>query len=311
MKAPSLLWLLLAAPRLLGAVNAGADFLRAEIPARSASLAGAFAAFDDDPHALLSNPAALAFASQPTLGATHFSSVGDTNFDQAVLAQPIRLGGRELGLGAWIQHSSTDDFAETDSNGAVKGQVENFDLVTAVTGATRLTRTLGFGLGLKAFNSRLAEYRSRGYAVDLGLQQRLGERWTLAVAFMHLGTQEAFDKQADPLPTLFRLGARHRLVEAPEVRLDLALQLDRPWFTSDPILLAGAVEYWVIQRVAFRLGYRLGADTGNMTLGLGARLKGFELDYAFIPLGDLGLTHRTSLVIELAPFLSALAPPDL
>ena len=50
-----------------------------------------------------------------------------------------------------------------------------------------------------------------------------------------------------------------------------------------------------------RVGYRYAfnnADLGglsNFGAGLGLRFNLMSLDYAFVPLGDLGMTHRISL----------------
>ena len=68
---------LLVCPGFAHAVSSGADFLRAELPARPAALGGAFVAIHTDPSAFLWNPAALAWLSEPVLGATHFSSIVD------------------------------------------------------------------------------------------------------------------------------------------------------------------------------------------------------------------------------------------
>ncbi|GAG58644.1 unnamed protein product, partial [marine sediment metagenome] len=56
-------------------------------------------------------------------------------------------------------------------------------------------------------------------------------------------------------------------------------------------------EYWVTNIMALRVGYRTGpADEGSgLTVGAGFRAGRILLDYAFVPYGDLGNTHRISL----------------
>lgn len=302
------LWVHLAAllPQRGHALAAGADFLRAEIPARPAALGGAFAAFDDDVSAFLWNPAALSALKQPLVGATHFSSIVDTAFNQASFVQPLRIWDQRAGIGLSIQHSSTSDFDQIDLNGNNVGAVENYDLVLLAGGGIRISKTLGVGLNLKTFNSRLAEFRSRGFAVDLGLQSQVHPRVSFGVALMDVGVQEAYDQVADPLPTLFRLGAKGVLLKDEETTLNLAAQLDRPWATNGPITLAVAAEYWYRDIVAFRSGWKLGVDLGPFSLGLGFKYQGFNLDYSYNSLGDLGQTHRFSAGAELGTLFQRL-----
>lgn len=291
--------LLAAAPVRLRALAAGADFLRAEIPARPAALAGAYGAFYDDANAFLWNPAALGRVSQPLLGATHFSSIVDTQFNHAAFAQPLHIWDAKAGLGLYIQHSTTSDFNQTDLAGNDLGPVENYDLVLGVASGMALTKTLRVGVGAKTFNSRLAEFRARGFAVDAGAQSDLNERITLGVALVDVGTQEAFDKVADPLPTLFRLAARGVALDNADTLIQGAVQLDRPWSTNGSITLGLGAEYWYQRVLALRAGWRFGADLGPFSLGAGFKWQGFSLDYSYNTLGDLGLTHRFSLGAEL------------
>jgi hypothetical protein len=293
-------------PQRAHALAAGADFLRAEIPARPAAIAGAFAAFDDDVSAFLWNPAALSALKQPLVGATHFTSIVDTAFDQASFVQPLRVWDQAAGIGLSIQDSSTSNFDQIDSNGNDVGAVENYDLVLLVGGGLRLSKTLGLGLNLKTFNSRLAEFRSRGFAVDLGLQSQLNPRVSFGVALMDVGAQEAYDQVADPLPTLFRLGVKGVVIKDEETTLQVAAQLDRPWATNGPITLAVGAEYWYRDMVAFRSGWRFGEDLGPFSLGLGFKYQGFNLDYAYNSLGDLGQTHRFSVGAELGTLFQRL-----
>ena len=59
------------------------------------------------------------------------------------------------------------------------------------------------------------------------------------------------------------------------------------------------VEYLLSDIIAFRFGYKSGlSETGEfagLNCGFGAKVRNFNLDYAFTPYGVLGLTHRVSL----------------
>lgn len=281
------------------ALSSGADFLRAEIPARPAALAGAFGAFDDDVNAFLWNPAALGAVRQPLVGATHFSSIIDTQFNQAAFVQPLKIWNTRAGLGLNIQHSTTGNFEQIDLSGKDVGAIENYDLLLQASGGMTLSRTLRLGLSAKTFNSRLAEFRSRGFAVDLGGQSDVNDRISLGVAILDLGAQEAFDQVADPLPTLFRLAARFRLLDDDETFIQAASQLDRPLAGNGDVTLGVGGEYWYRRAVVFRAGWKFGVDLGAFSMGAGFKWQGFSLDYAYNALGDLGLTHRFSLSAEL------------
>lgn len=299
MRAVALGLALAALARPAWPISAGADFLRAELPARPAAMAGAYGAFHGDASAFLWNPAALAWLDQPLVGATHFSSVVDTAFNQASYAQPLTVWGARTGLGLSVQHSTTTGFNQVDLAGNDLGPVENYDLVLLAGGGLRISPTLGLGANAKAFNSRLAEFRARGVAVDLGGLSEVHPRVALGVALVDVGVQEAYDQVADPLPTLFRLAGRFHLLDDPEADIQAGLQLDRPWSTNGAITLGAGAEYWYRQVLAFRAGWRLGADLGPFSLGLGFRWQGWTLDYAYNNLGDLGLTHRLSVGAEL------------
>jgi len=51
--------------------------------------------------------------------------------------------------------------------------------------------------------------------------------------------------------------------------------------------------------LALRAGYRTGQDIGSgMSAEVGLRIGKIDLDYAYVPYGDLGNTHRISLEIK-------------
>ncbi|HXB97406.1 MAG TPA: PorV/PorQ family protein [bacterium] len=295
-----LLGLCLAAPAArVEALSSGADFLSVQVPARPAALAGAFVAYHDDPNAFLWDPAALGALTEPLLGATQFSSIGDTNFDEAAFAQPLRIWDADAGLGLAVQYDSTSNFDQIDANGNNLGAVENYDLLMDLAGGLALTPTLRLGVGGKLFSSRLQEFQSHGLAVDVGGQSDMGSKVTLGVSFNNLGLQQSYDQVSDPLPAVLEMGARVQVVDTPMIQVNGAAELDRPWAGDNPITLGLGLEYSVMRAVVFRAGWRLGQDLGALSLGLGFRWRGMTLDYAYDNLGDLGLTNRFSLGVEL------------
>jgi hypothetical protein len=298
-EALALLLCLAALASRLDALSTGADFLSVQVSARPAALAGAFVAYHDDPSAFLWDPAALGALTEPLLGATEFSSVGDTNFDEAAFAQPLRIWNADAGLGLAVQYDSTGNFDQIDANGNNLGAVENYDLLMDLAGGLSLSPVLRLGVGGKLFSSRLQELQSHGVAVDVGAQDDMGSKVTLGASFNNLGLQQAYDQVADPLPAVLELGVRVQAVDTPMVQVNGAAELDRPWAGDNPITLGLGLEYSIQRAVIFRAGWKLGQDLGALSLGLGFRWRGMTLDYAYNSLGDLGITNRFSLGVEL------------
>ncbi len=83
----------------------------------------------------------------------------------------------------------------------------------------------------------------------------------------------------------------------------LAAGADIDWLANDErFYLALGAEYLLNKNFAFRAGYQFGHasdDLGSGLVGLGAGLglkfDSFALDYAYVPFGDLGDTHRMTL----------------
>lgn len=294
------------APAGLRALSTGADFLSAQVPARPAGMGGAFVASSDDANAFQWNPAALGAIDGPRLSATHFSSIVDTNFDAVAFAQPLRVWGADSGLGLSLQYDSTSNFNGVDANGNSTGNVPNYDLLMDLAGGLALSPTLRLGVSGKIFNSRLDQYSARGGAVDIGGQADLQRRVTLALSLQNLGVQQAFDQVADPLPTLLRLGGKVLVVDSPQVSVQGAFELDKPWGGNGSNVLALGAEYLYQKVLVLRAGWRLGDSQGPLTLGLGFQWRGLSLDYAYSSLGDLGMANRFSLSAELGTLFERL-----
>ncbi len=93
----------------------------------------------------------------------------------------------------------------------------------------------------------------------------------------------------DPLPFEARVGLA--LTRGPLVlALDIASPLD-----NDTYYCAG-VEWWMWDGIALRAGYKTNQDIGQgLTAGLGFKKGKIQFDYAYVPYGDLGDTHKVSL----------------
>ena len=288
------------------ASTTGADFLRAQIPARPASLGGAYAASAGDAVSFLWNPASLGSLRQPMVSATHFSSIIDTSYELATYAQPLyTLPGA---FGGMVQYSSTSDFYQTDSQGNNVGLIANYDLVLGADYGLALSDRFAAGLGLKGFTSRLQDFQSRGFAVDLGMQSLITDSVVLGIALQNLGRESAYDQVADPLPTMLRIGFEGGLVDTPENRLAWSAEVERPWNNTDPVVPILAGEYEYLRTLAFRVGYRFNTDLGNLALGAGFRRWGASFDYAYAPFGDLGFTQRFTLSLAFGTLLKSLGP---
>jgi outer membrane protein OmpA-like peptidoglycan-associated protein len=296
----ALVWLMAPVPLRAGAGTVGDEFLKIGIGARPAAMGSAYLALADDATAPQWNPAGLAQVTLPEITFMHLAYFADINYEYVGAVLPWR--GQGLGLGVtWLNVPS---FNSTGDPTATLGSAADYALSLAY--AFSISKDLQIGATGRAIISDLAGYSATGGALDLGATFRpFGRNLGLAVVAQNLGAQSGYDGSSDPLPVSLRMGAAYSLFDRSDIPwLNLAVDVNKSLENVFKFNLG--VEAWAFESLAVRAGYQMsegGQDLANtdantpanMTVGLGLRLGAAQVDYALVPMGELGLTHRVSL----------------
>ncbi len=282
-----------------GAGTTSGNFLKIAVGARPAAMGEAYLALADDANSFQWNPAGLAQLSLPELTLMHLSYFADINYEYVGVGMPFR--GQGVGLGVtWL---NVAPFNSTLDPTAVQGSASDYSLSGAY--ALNLSKQLQVGAVVRTILSNLASNSSFGGSLDAGAIFRpLGRNLSLAVVAQNLGLQGAFESVSDPLPVSLRFGAAWHLFDAGDQRW-VNLIIDANKSLENRFKFNLGAEVWLFDLLALRAGYKLSeggqdfnpGDTNaiaNLTAGLGFKLNAAQIDYAFVPLGELGLTHRVS-----------------
>jgi hypothetical protein len=275
-----------------------ANFLKLGVGARSAGLGEAYSAAANDATALYWNPAALTRIENQAADFMHAPYLASTFYDYGAYAR--RFGAHALGIG--IQYFSAGRISATDENNTDLGSFQPYDLATSLGYAYRFGED-GPALGIsgKFIQSKILE-TARAYAIDGGLLSRLyAERWRFAFTVTNLGTEMKFEEESDPLPLALRAGSAFEIQKNWLGTFDLVFPRDnRPYAALGTEYLWHATETF---NFASRMGYNsqtqgdISGVTG-LSFGMGFGFKKISFDYAFLPYGGVGLTHRISLSLK-------------
>ncbi|MDD2805358.1 MAG: PorV/PorQ family protein [Elusimicrobiales bacterium] len=283
----------------------GAAFLTMGMGARAVGMGGAYSAVAADASAVSWNPAGLVRAPEFSAMLMHASYLADISFDYLSFAK----SNGSVALGGSLSFMNGGPVDHTDASGASLGQYQprnyaaNFSLAAdlEVIGAEK--GAFSAGVTAKYISSTLIESAS-AMAFDAGLSAKTeltGRTLRLAFVAQNLGAGMKFDKESDPLPLTFKAGG--------------ALNLAKDWLISADVVaprgnmpyLCSGVEHTAYNagnmRVLLRFGannYTMGDISGisGISGGLGVVIKNMAVDYAIVPFGDLGLTHRLSLTMK-------------
>jgi hypothetical protein len=268
----------------------GAAFLKIPCGARAIGMGGAFVAMSDDPYAVYWNPAGLAHSSQKKMTFTYLDYFEGMGFGYIGYVYPTGMGTFGLAL-SYLGH---EEIPQYDFEGKRIGSYRANDMVTTLSYGRRFGREILVGGNLKWISQRIEREEGSCFAIDLGGIYRMGTV-SFGAAILNLGQEIKFVKEEAPLPLNFRLGLAFKLLNEKVVfSLDGNLPND-----NDPYFCAGG-EYWPFELLAFRAGWRGGPkDEGRGVCGgIGMRWKGFELDFAYEPYGELGDAYYYSLGIK-------------
>lgn len=280
----------------------GFEFLRITPTAREAAMGGAAVGRAPGPMGFWFSPAHTVSAQDSRAHVGYINYIAGIHIGSAAYSQPL---GADNGIGFGVYYLNSGTMKRTDESGKELGTfgVSYADL--NLSGAMRVGDALAVGVGLQGLYGSIDTFFGMGLAGNVGATYQLPvDGLTVGLAAKNVGYQiKAFQSGRDPLPIDFGFGVGYQ----PNPSLNLALDAHKP--IDNRINVRAGVEGWVADLLALRAGYSSdgvdlkgggGSDIlAGLTTGLGIRYLGYELDYCFIPMVELGVAHRLSLAFSL------------
>ena len=286
------------------AESSAAQFLSLGFGARALGMGEAFAAVADDASSVYYNPAGLEKSGSRLL-ISHSLHIQDTGLTQ--LAYTRGHAGFSLSYFSAGSLEGRDDAG----NPGPDFTAEDFAFSGGYSAA--LGR-LSVGAVLKAVRQRIKSSAASAFCADAGVLYGFrAAPVTLGLSVSNLGTKIKFEDESFPLPVVYRAGLAVRTGRFfPAV---LAAEADFP--NDSSAIFRTGVEYTGFGLIALRAGYRtapgsqrsavLGQGFGGSSgiselygffMGLGFTINPVKIDYALLPYGELGSSHRFSLSMK-------------
>ena len=267
--------------------------------ARAAGMGGAAIATVSDPTALQWNPSALSLISRPSILFSHLSWVAGINYSYMGIAVPTRLGT----AGASLQMLN---YGSIESTKGLASAVDASDFGLTVGGAIPTILGLRAGGAVKFFRHALAGSSASEGAIDVGAEYDLiPDKLVTGLVIQNIGYSEKLEGRAPPLPSSVKAGLAYttRITQEPipimgrepewSPSVDLTMAGDLMAFQKgEPVHYNLGIEAAISEVLFIRTGYlesieKAGSGAG-FCAGLGVKVMGMHLDYAYGSVGDLG-----------------------
>ena len=274
-----------------------ADFLKLGVGGRGVAMGEAQTAAVNDVMSLYWNPAGLGSLYQQEVGFMHNNFVQGVDQDVLYYAHPSQSKGV---FGAGLTLLKVGGIEGYDASDVETGNVAASDTMLTFGWAKPWDDLTWFpglksGVALKVLRKTLDQESAMGYMMDLGLLYDAQSEWNAGLktglVVQNLGTGLSYGAGRSSFPLTAKLGFSYPFFgENLTVATDLALLTD-----GDPYFNMG-FDYRLWEILAFRLGYKGNNDLDSgLTYGFGIGHEGLHLDYAYVPFGPMGDSHRVSL----------------
>ncbi len=259
------------------------ESLTLDASARSAALGGAYVPLATGAEGLFWNPAGAAQAETQQFMVSYNNWVLDMMVGHAALLVPFRFGT----LGMVSSYFSSGEIPKVE-NFLTVGQYEASDMMAGIAYSFKIGGGLAVGVLGKYLSEKIETVSATGMAADLGFlyawQQHFGTRaadFRLAVSWQNIGYGITFIEDKEPLPARMHFGASTSFRE-------ITLAAAGVWDLEKTLDFTCGAELLLARTVFLRIGFH---SAFAARLGFGLRLSRFQLDYAFVPVHDLGNAH--------------------
>jgi hypothetical protein len=287
----AVLMLAASAARAAGVGTTGAQFLKVGVGAKELAMGSAASVLTEGANSVNWNPGRLAGLKERSLTASYNMLFIDESQGFVGYASPLKNNTGVIGFG--VNYLTVADIEKRagDTEAADSKFDNNNTAVNLSYARAEVSPNLSLGASLKYIQQKLDTQNDKAIALDLGSSYKINSDWTAAFTVRNFGTKIGPDK----LPLTLKGGAATGFFEG---KLSVAADLD--WLVYDERFYADlGADYALSKHLSFRAGYQIGRSQDELNsglVGLGARLglklDRMSLDYAYVPFGDLGDTHR-------------------
>jgi hypothetical protein len=319
-----------------GAGTSGNSMLKIGVGAKATSMGEASVAATDDIASIYWNPAGLVQIKNSQLSAMHIEWFDDIRYEWLAFAQPLSkraaigvdVSYMYMGSISRTIESSTEGyeqdgtFSPVDMAGRVALSVKAFKNTLLGASIQRIQSKVSFD---KVTKEKISDKTAQGMAIDLGGIYNITRIPGLSVGgcLQNLGGQtKAYFTEKASMPFAFNIGMAYKVqmlsekapaTETPKDKepktktepssspsaLTIATDLSFP--NDSSINARFGAEYRFGNGISLRGGYRTGRGSSfpsGLSAGIGYDSKDYQVDYAIVPYGDLGNTHRVSFTIR-------------
>ena len=292
-----LLLLIFATANVFAASNGttALSFLEMGAGARYVGMGGAGTAIANDANTVYWNPGLIAKAKVNAVDLMHAIYAEDASYSYVGLIMKIN---DKNAFGVSGQFFTSGEMETFDDTGMETGTITPYDGAVSLAYALNI-KGFGIGAGAKFIQSQIIN-TANCYALSFGISfpDLFEERVLTGFSVTNIGVGEGlkYGKEIEKLPMGMRFGAGVFLLENLLITADAGKVEDRD------IYVAAGIEYTLEigkdMNMALRGGYNTISESGEMSgasAGFGIESKSAALDYAFVPMGNLGDTHRISI----------------
>ncbi|MBM3316524.1 MAG: OmpA family protein [Candidatus Eisenbacteria bacterium] len=269
--------------------------LRMGVGARALGMGGAYVAAGNDATAGYWNPAALGWSCGTQLAGMYALGM-DEDRNLSYFAGSHRFDWGALGLG--LLSSGMSDIDQRGADGSQMGTFDYGDMAVMLHGAYATDRfTVGGTVKYlhQGLNADVAgDDGVSGFGIDVGVGFQPVEWMRAGIVMKDLASEIGSDEEANNIPMNLRGGVALMPIEGLTFGFDLDKVID-----EDDLRYHAGAEFAIPLSEDFGGALRLGLDDGELTAGLGLRVKFLEFDYAFVQEpNDFGESHRMGVSLR-------------
>ena len=280
------------------------SFLKIQPGSRAQGMGGAFTALASDASGIYYNPAGLSQIYLPTVMFHHTQWFQDISMEYLAGVVPVNNRLRLAGSFGFLHLPQMTRYDIDPATGEAlnMGSFSLYDMVGQLGMTYRITHSFSLGFQAKFLQEKIDDFVTNGFGFDFGFLYHLPINYvSIGGAIQNLGPGVRYETNVEKLPMTYRIGIAYQF---PNTNFTLAM--DAVQTLGESWRFYPGIETGLGNFLSLRTGYHFSQELENgYSFGVGINIKEhYQLNYSFMPFGELGNTHRAEFMIRFGDIVS-------